>query len=190
MPVRFGQQGEKRLARVSRTRGDSEWREEQWKCLALDSEHQDTNQTYVNEGIGLLELAQKAGGLFRQQSAAEKPKLLDFVLSNCTWMDGILTADYRQSLDLLAKNDITPETKKPAEQARTGISGNWLPIVDAYRTLCIAPAPEARAVFQAVRAYRPEHASVWTSASIAWKTVFFNTRESNETLTVNVTEAL
>jgi hypothetical protein len=27
----------------------------------------------------------------------------------------------------------------------------WLPIVDAYRTICIAPTPEARAVFEAVR---------------------------------------
>ena len=27
----------------------------------------------------------------------------------------------------------------------------WLPIVDAYRTICIAPSPEVRAVFEAVR---------------------------------------
>ena len=25
---------------------------------------------------------------------------------------------------------------------------NWLPIVDAYRTICIAPSPEVRAVFE------------------------------------------
>jgi len=28
----------------------------------------------------------------------------------------------------------------------------WLPIVDAFRTLCIAPIPEARHVFEAIRA--------------------------------------
>jgi hypothetical protein len=28
---------------------------------------------------------------------------------------------------------------------------NWLPIVDTYRTLCMAPSPEVRAVFQAIR---------------------------------------
>ena len=32
----------------------SEWREEQGKCLALIREHQDTNQTYLDEGIRLL----------------------------------------------------------------------------------------------------------------------------------------
>jgi hypothetical protein len=28
----------------------------------------------------------------------------------------------------------------------------WLPIVDAYRTLCIAPPPEVRHVLEAVQA--------------------------------------
>jgi hypothetical protein len=27
----------------------------------------------------------------------------------------------------------------------------WLPIVDAYRTICIAPTQEVRAVFEAVK---------------------------------------
>ena len=29
----------------------------------------------------------------------------------------------------------------------------WLPIVDAYRTFCIAPPPEVRAVFEAIREF-------------------------------------
>jgi hypothetical protein len=29
----------------------------------------------------------------------------------------------------------------------------WLPIVDAYRTICIAPTPEARAAFEAIREF-------------------------------------
>jgi len=35
----------------------AEWREEQRKCLELIHEHQDANQTYLDEGIRLLELA-------------------------------------------------------------------------------------------------------------------------------------
>jgi site-specific DNA recombinase len=50
----------------------AEWREEQRKCLELIREHQDANQTYLDDGIRLLELAQKAGALFREQSPAEK----------------------------------------------------------------------------------------------------------------------
>ncbi len=109
----------------------AEWREEQRKCLELIGEHQDANQTYLDEGIRLLELAQKAGRLFRQQSSAEKRRLLGFVLSNCTWKDGQLTAEYRQPFDLLAKNVIALEKKKLAERTQTGISDNWLPGEDS-----------------------------------------------------------
>ncbi len=63
----------------------AEWRNEQSKCLELIHEHQDANQNYLDEGIRLLELAQSPGMLFRQQSSAEKPRLLGFVLSNCSW---------------------------------------------------------------------------------------------------------
>jgi site-specific DNA recombinase len=89
-------------------------------------EHQDANQTDFDEGIRLLELAQKAGKLFRQRSSAEKRRLLGFVLSNCAWRDGRLTAAYRQPFDLLAKNVVRLETKMPAEHAPIGISDNWL----------------------------------------------------------------
>ena len=64
--------------------------------------------------------------LFRKQPAAEKRRLLGFVLSNCTWKDGQLTAEYRQPFDLLAKNVIALETKMPAEDTQTGISEKWL----------------------------------------------------------------
>jgi hypothetical protein len=109
----------------------AEWREVQRKCLELIREHQDANQTYLEEGIQLLELAQKAGTLFRKQSPEEKRRLFGFVLSNCTRKDGQLTAAYRQPFDLLAKNVIVLETKKPAEDAQTGISDIRLPGADS-----------------------------------------------------------
>jgi len=87
----------------------AEWRGEQQKCLELIRDHQDANQTYFDEGIRLLELAQKVGALFRKQSPSEKRRLLGFVLSNSTWKDGRLTAEYRQPFDLLAKNVIAFE---------------------------------------------------------------------------------
>ena len=75
----------------------AEWRSEQSRCLETIQGHQDANQTYLEEGIALLELAQKAGELFRKQPAAEKRRWLGFVLSNSTWKDGELTtAEYRR----------------------------------------------------------------------------------------------
>jgi hypothetical protein len=41
--------------------------------------------------------------------------------------------------------------KSPAEGAQTGDFDIWLPIVDAYRTICIAPTPAIRAVFESLR---------------------------------------
>lgn len=66
----------------------AEWRSEQRKRLELIRGHQNANQTNLEEGIRLLELAQKAGALFRKQSPAEKRRLLGFVLSNCICRDG------------------------------------------------------------------------------------------------------
>ena len=109
----------------------AEWRTEQQKCLELIRGHQDANQTYLDEGIRLLELAQKAGRLFRQQSSAEKHRLLGFVLSNCTWKDGQLTAEYRQPFDLLAKNVVAFEKKQQEKGSEKGDFDNWLPGPDS-----------------------------------------------------------
>ena len=109
----------------------AEWRIQEGKCLAPIRVHQGAYQIYVDEGIRILELAEKAGALFRKQPPAERRRLLGFVLSNCNWKDGQLTAAYRQPFGLLAKNVIAQESKKPAEHARTGISENWLPRLDS-----------------------------------------------------------
>jgi hypothetical protein len=111
--------------------------------------------------------------------------LLGFVLSNCTWKDGPLTAGHRQPFDLFAKNVNALETKTPAEQARTGVSDNWSRIVDAYRTLCIAPPLEVRALFQAVRDYRPDNASVEASGLDSLEDSHFEMRFGDETPTVD-----
>ena len=105
----------------------AEWRAEQSRCLETIQGHQDANQTYLEEGIALLELAQKAGELFRKQPAAEKRRLLGFVLSNSTWKDGKLTAEYRQPFDLLAKNVVAFEKRKRAEGAPARLTEDWLP---------------------------------------------------------------
>lgn len=60
------------------------------------------NRTYIEEGVQLLRLADRAHALFERQEPAEKRRLLKFLLSNCVWKDGVLTAEYRQPFDMLA----------------------------------------------------------------------------------------
>ena len=67
----------------------------------------------MDEGVRLLELARNARRLFEKQEAREKRRLLDFLVSNCSWRDGKLKADFRQPFDLLA------DTAAAAAQAAT-----------------------------------------------------------------------
>ncbi len=124
---------EGRIDREFFERMAGDWRVEQQKCLALIGDHQNANQTYMSEGIRLLELAQRAGFLFRQQQRAEKRQLIGFVLSNCTWKDGQLTAEYRQPFDLLAKNVSALGAEKLSRSAKSRDFDNWLPGTDSNR---------------------------------------------------------
>lgn len=61
-------------------------------------QHQNANRSYVEEGVHLLEPAHSAHRLFLKQEPREKRRLLDFMLSNCTWRNGELSATYRRPL--------------------------------------------------------------------------------------------
>ena len=65
-------------------------------CKAAD-------RSYMNEGVQILELARNAQRLFAKQEPREKRRLLNFLLSNCTWDDGEVVATFRQPFDLLAQ---------------------------------------------------------------------------------------
>ena len=65
-------------------------------------QQQNANQSYLEEGVTILELADRAAVLFEKQVASEKRRLLDFVVSNCRWADGELMIKFRQPFDLIA----------------------------------------------------------------------------------------
>ena len=56
----------------------------------------------MDEGIALMELANRAADLFAEQPASEKRRLLEFALSNSFWANGELTPEFRQPFDMLA----------------------------------------------------------------------------------------
>jgi site-specific DNA recombinase len=81
----------------------NEWREEESKILSQIQAHQTANHNYLEEGIRLLELANKAYFLYLRQPAHEKARLLKIVQSNCTW-DGVSACpEYRKPFDILAE---------------------------------------------------------------------------------------
>ena len=108
-----------------------QWREEQTRCLRDIERHQEAEQSYMEEGVRILELARSAQALFERQPAREKRRLLNFVLSNCSWEDGEVVATFRQPFDLLA------ETTARAARAKARYGGNsakieiWLGDLDS-----------------------------------------------------------
>jgi site-specific DNA recombinase len=105
----------------------SEWRREQDRLLGSINEHRAANQTYLEEGVRLLELAQRAPELFQKQEPREKRRLLNFVLSNCFWKDGELTVGFRQPFDMLADANAAHKQKYEATVAPDTVFEKWLP---------------------------------------------------------------
>ncbi len=66
-------------------------------------DHQDAEQSYFEEGSKLLELTQRAYELFEKQDARERRQFLGYLLSNCIWKEGELSATFRQPFDLIAE---------------------------------------------------------------------------------------
>lgn len=79
----------------------------------------------------LLELTNRASELFARQPASEKRRLLDFVLSNCTWKGGELTPNFRQPFDMIADMATACAAKKVAGIASSDLCQNELPEQDS-----------------------------------------------------------
>jgi len=103
-----------------------QWQEEQTNILATIQRHQDANSNYFAQGIHILELAQKAYSLYIKQKPAEKRRLLNFVLSNCTLNDGTLCPTYKKPFDLIAKG-LTRSNWLPGQDSNLQPSGYKCP---------------------------------------------------------------
>lgn len=104
-----------------------EWRSEQDRILSSIGEHQAANRTYIDEGVRLLDLARRASDLFQRQEPREKRRLLNFVLSNCSWKHGELIGTFRQPFDMLVVATAADEGRKAAGVTSSGPFENWLP---------------------------------------------------------------
>jgi hypothetical protein len=112
-------------------RMSASWREAQTRCLREIERHQSANKSYMREGVRLLELARNARNLFEKQEPREKRRLLNFLVSNCSWKVGELTTTLRQPFDLLAETTIALEKGKAAGGIANGPSQIWLPGPDS-----------------------------------------------------------
>jgi site-specific DNA recombinase len=112
-------------------RMSGEWRGEQECCQRDIERHQTADQSYLEEGVRLLELARNAQQLFEIQEARQKRRLLNFVVSNCSWKGGKLIVALRQPFDLLAKTTNAAARMTRDRQADLLKSQIWLPGPDS-----------------------------------------------------------
>jgi site-specific DNA recombinase len=121
---------------------NSEWRLDQDKILRKIDKHQNANQSYLDEGVRLLELSQNAVRLYEKQEMREKRRILNFVLSNSIWKNGRLYPNYRQPFDMLAETNLAYQKEKAVSPQKNGLFDIWLPLVDALRNQFSAPSKE------------------------------------------------
>jgi site-specific DNA recombinase len=134
-------------------RKSREWRAEQSRLHQLIDDHQKAEHSYMDEGVRILELAQKAGALFDRQGDSEKRKLLNCVMERAVWKGATLTVEFRQPFDMLLDAASVAEAKQsvplnsrtrktsPSNSANgrkqepngdsTGRFENWLPGMDS-----------------------------------------------------------
>jgi site-specific DNA recombinase len=109
----------------------NEWREAQNRCLREIERHQNADKSYKEEGVALLDLARNAQKLFAMQEPREKRRLLNFLLSNCTWEDGEVVTTFRQPFDMLVETTTAAARLETNETAKSAKNEIWLPEQDS-----------------------------------------------------------
>jgi len=102
------------------------WREERDRCLKDIERDHSADDEYIDNGIALIRLGREAHDLFERASASEKRRVLNLVLSNCSWAHGELTAKFRQPFDLLSETIAQSTLPKKGETGDLPENEKWL----------------------------------------------------------------
>ena len=121
-------------------RKSDEYRQEQARIEAEINGFGAADGQYMDAGIRLLELTRNMHRLFEKQQAAEKRRLLDFVVSNSVWREGKIVPVWRQPFDMIALANESTQTETGGQPPANGLNQNWLPFVRNYRTFLASPA--------------------------------------------------
>lgn len=108
------------------TRLSAEWQEERHRLHMQEQKHQQASDSYYMDGVLILELAQNARRLYESQPPQEKRRLLDILLSNCTWGGGEFRASLKQPFDLIAEANTQAHKISAAKTAKSVESEIWL----------------------------------------------------------------
>ena len=108
-----------------------DWREQQAEIRRKMAAHEAADQGYMETGIALLELAQRAVELYERQIGPEKRRLLQFVYLNSLWDGEELTVAWRQPFEMLAESPKGPPTETGPGGEPEARFGRWLRQLDS-----------------------------------------------------------
>ena len=96
----------------------------------------DVEMHFPKEGVVLSRESRSQTGPQRPRAVCEagtlqKRRLLNFVLSNCTWEDGEVVATFRQPFDMLAETTTVAAHFEANETAKSAKNEIWLGDLDS-----------------------------------------------------------
>lgn len=112
-------------------RKSNEYRQEQARILAEIEGFGAADGQYMEACIRLLELTKNMHRLFEKQQAAEKRRLLNFVVSNSVWKGGEIVPVWRQPFDMIAVANEVNGGEDHGDGPKNGQNENWLPRKDS-----------------------------------------------------------
>ena len=95
--------------------------------------HRSADRSYTEAGIGLIELAKKAHRLYVKQPSREKRRLLDFLVSNSTWKDGVLKVKFKQPFNMLMDTNVSDVGESVSGKRKKAPHQNWPARPDSNR---------------------------------------------------------
>ena len=104
----------------------TEWRAEQARVRRELERHENANQTYIDQGMALLEVANRAAEMYVGRTPDQKRRMLNFVLLNSTWRDGKLEVEWREPFNLLAKSIAECKSENASSVVTGGVRSQWL----------------------------------------------------------------
>lgn len=104
----------------------NQWRDERRRCEDDINRYQEANDSYMDEGVALVGLALNAHRIFESEAHLSRRRLLNFILSNCTWKDGKLSAEFKQPFELLQESGQLVRSGKMQSGYNDAEKQNWL----------------------------------------------------------------
>jgi hypothetical protein len=85
----------------------------------------------------MMKLTSIACREFERQNAREQRKLLELVINGAMWKEGRLEVTLHEPFQTLARSNCASATKNGAKSASEPKLSEWLPMMDAFRTVSL-----------------------------------------------------